>query len=538
MFTSSVLSYNSNPFFYDDKSLEASGHQPGAADSHSKPRFPHVTSHSLSTAPSMAQFSSNMLPGTSIELGNQQSSFESFKLPKISAQPSVSTTNNKLTEPSSESTNIIINDSAADEDDWINQMKVLEEVDELTAKAKMSIPPNLRSPLMTIIEKFPGLRRVIIFKLLSEFDWEYGLLSTVLSIMQSINLQTILPMIEFISGLVPQSLHKLTLELFSKLQSDGGQIIHEFVVETVLSEGHYLIQIARHLTPFYLQVMADNLLSLTVKEMLDMCHHVEVHYKHTQHCALCRQKRIYNLHFRLCQRDQVPSQHKNTAIPGTLELYDHPQIWAADDERMITFDSILGQIFWMKHPVNLVEICDDCLSHVHKAITNQGRHDPIHHIDATIRKPPIAALRKVEISLAAIVMKVAKERKYRRLREFALCAIKLQNQGLKREETARQQQMEEERRRQVLVQKQINHQTLVNQALSVDQKWIRIDREIDEKQLHMRVNYALVQKHMGFSEKRPAPRERIHSRTWELNEYDEEGLPITAASAAQVSSAE
>lgn len=258
-------------------------------------------------------------------------------------------------------------------EDWEKQMKMLEEVDTLTAKGNAFIPNPLKAPLIQHIERFPGLKRVPIYKLMEDFQWELEALEILLELFDAISAETQLAMVEFLNFLTQFCLHKLGLEMFHKIISQP-LLIHEFVVQISREEGHYLIQKARHLPPFEFQVMADNILALaSVTEMIKNFHYHESHRQTGKHCSLCRQKRMYNLQHRLCN-DQVP---KNTlTVPGLLSQYDKAEIWAADDERHYTFETsglTPGQIFWQKMPVNLVEICDPCLLEVHKAISNKGR---------------------------------------------------------------------------------------------------------------------------------------------------------------------
>lgn len=260
---------------------------------------------------------------------------------------------------------------AAIEADWDRQMKMLQEVDTLTAKGNECIPLSLKAPFIHYIEQFPGLKRVPVYKIMEEYEWSCELLSVLLVLFQSVAFETILPMVDFLNGLVPLHLDRLGLELFHKLYSQPA-LIHEFVVGIPVAEGHYLMQIARHLPAFELQVMADNLLSLhSVQSMLTMLHYLETHKKTAKHCALCRQKRMHTLNYHMCT-DQVPGS--TLTIPGLVSQYDKATVWAADDERQYSFDTMLGQIFWQKMPVNLVEICDNCLTEVHKAITNKNRY--------------------------------------------------------------------------------------------------------------------------------------------------------------------
>lgn len=164
------------------------------------------------------------------------------------------------------------------------------------------------------------------------------------------------------------------------------------------------------------------------------------------------------------------------------------------------------------------------------------RHEEIHHIDASQRKEALSKLRQSEQQLSAIIHQVANERKQRRLREFGLQALSLQGKGLKREAELQEQTRAEAARLAKLAEDAEARRRLNESALAVDAKWKAIDRQHDKNFLSTRNNYALVQFHKGFNneEARPAPMARQHSTTWRHVDFDDEGLPITAAGANQV----
>jgi hypothetical protein len=56
-----------------------------------------------------------------------------------------------------------------------------------------------------------------------------------------------------------------------------------------------------------------------------------------------------------------------------MSLYDHSISWKADDEKNFTFHPNEGVIRWFHEIVDLVRICDQCLSDVHKALANGAR---------------------------------------------------------------------------------------------------------------------------------------------------------------------
>ncbi len=162
------------------------------------------------------------------------------------------------------------------------------------------------------------------------------------------------------------------------------------------------------------------------------------------------------------------------------------------------------------------------------------RFDPLHSVEASARKETIAQLRLREKGLAEIIWRIAKERKNRRAREFALRALKLQRAGLQKEKLEADKRAAEERRQVALAAERRAREELVAAALLSEDKWRAEDQVAQRKRLDRRLNYSEVQIHMGFGQSRPAPKTRQHSLTWRLNLFDEDGLAISEEGANMV----
>eukprot|EP01034_Spumella_vulgaris_P029800 gene29800-36906_t len=222
---------------------------------------------------------------------------------------------------------------------------------------------------------------------------------------------------------------------------------------------------------------------------------------------------------------QMPS--KLPPVPGNLALIDKSEKWSADDEKLLGFSLNGDQIYFINSPVDIVQICDKCLLDVNQSVTNMGRFDPYHHIDASVRKPVMHAARQNEKDLAEIIWRIAGERRLRRCREFAMRALKTQREGLKREAQERERLAAEERRQQELLAKQRAHASLMQSALQSEEKWTRNEASLADKLLDRRMNYSETQLHMGYGKARPAPKKRQHNMTWRLDNFDEDGIAVT-----------
>jgi hypothetical protein len=423
--------------------------------------------------------------------------------------------------------------SLSEEEEWDLQVKQLEEVDKWSKLAEENIPSELKSTLSSLIKTFPGLQRLPAFHLMFSYEWNYEKLSCLNDILHQIPNDKVLITIDFLLSLVPiieeLKLHYLGLKIFSKLRSE---YIIEWTSVLSLEEGHFLIQIARHLPEVELDLMIYNIHELTITEMVAMIKRI-ITSSEAKKCELCRQKRLFSLEYRM-RTNQLPSQHLPT--PGIIPHLETHQMWSADDEKQFSFDTTVGQVYWNeRYPVNLIEICDKCLLDVHQSITNKGRFDPIHHIDASIRKDVIEYHRRIEEELAIIVMQVAKERKYRRLREFSIKVVELQRSGLRKEEDSRQsikrkllQNSENERIKQ-------EREQLNDKAMSNDYKWLMNDRDSTSESLEKRKTYTMLKYHLGFDESKNPPPQVRRKKTWRLEDFDSSGLPLTEAAANKVS---
>jgi hypothetical protein len=165
-----------------------------------------------------------------------------------------------------------------------------------------------------------------------------------------------------------------------------------------------------------------------------------------------------------------------------------------------------------------------------------GRDLPYHHIDASVRKQAIGELREIEQSLSTIIMQVAQERKYRRLKEFALKAVETQRLGLKREAAQREQKQFTQFKTDTIEKKKQDQQDLLNEAMKVDEKWKENERLHTDEELQKRLVFAKLQFHPGYSKEHPPPVKRQHRKTWRLANFDEHGMPLTLDASNKVKS--
>ncbi|RYH13211.1 hypothetical protein EON65_36220 [archaeon] len=159
------------------------------------------------------------------------------------------------------------------------------------------------------------------------------------------------------------------------------------------------------------------------------------------------------------------------------------------------------------------------------------RNEEYFHLDGSVRPQFVAYLHSQENKLSAIISQIAHTRALRRLKECMSIAYKHYLQGKAQERHIEWHQQDLLDRKQGYEEKLSAHHRLVEGALVVDQKWKLVDKHSDLKALQKRLNFASMQKHQGYTEFKPASKQRKHSKSWQLHEYDEDGLPLTADAA-------
>lgn len=416
----------------------------------------------------------------------------------------------------------------AAEEEWTQQLNILEKVDRWEKFGNENIPSKFSSELGKILSEFSGLDRVPILKLLDALKWNVHKLEKFFCIVRKIPVSAILQVVKLMDSFQNVVLLDLILDLFFRLNEC---CIVEAVTTLSETDVHFLMQVSRHLPAADISVMVDIIESLSLCEFINVLH--QCNEPMAKICRLCRAKRLHALEFRM-QHGQVPTGM--IPVVGMIAQYGKSEVWSADDEKGFSFEvsDLGGTVYWRKQPVDLVQVCDSCLLDVHQFITCAGRFDQVFSIVAAKRKEVISTLRAKEDALGEIIWKVAHERKYRRAREFALRSLEVQRLRLKAEHLASEIEATQERRSEEARQRQRARIDLVSSALVSEDKWLIAGAVHEQKRLDKRMNYSEVRAHMGFSAAHPAPRTRQHPLSWRLSVLDKDGIPITDEGAAMV----
>lgn len=408
------------------------------------------------------------------------------------------------------------------------EMEKLEELEEWARVGNASMPAVVKEDLVGLIESFPGLQRIAIYVLLDSFYWDLATLQQFVTVMQHVEQILKMPTILFLESLIPSNLHHIALQLFSQLT---GAAVMDFVSSLQQPQGYELVDVAKYLSPRELQFMAEQLEALGAAAMSSMLAELKLSPTWCKHCELCRTKRIHHLEFRMVH-GQVPPD--TLPIPALLGQYEKPDLWAPADGRNYSFDASLGRIYWHKYPVELVHICDKCIGEVHESVSRIHCHAEVYHIEPVKRSQMIKQLHKDSDALAVIIEKISHTRALRRLKEFTTRALGAWQHGKSDEVRAQADKAKLAAQLKEKEDKRTARMRLIEGSLAVDQRWKTIDRQSDMKALSKRMNYALVQKHMGFDDRKPAPKLRKHAKSWRLKDFDDDGLPISEDAARKM----
>ncbi|RYH13210.1 hypothetical protein EON65_36215 [archaeon] len=285
---------------------------------------------------------------------------KSFVLPSI-ASVSVSTAD----EPNEASTASV---ATAPVEDWIEEMQRLEEMEKLAKITQESVPKAFIGDLNRVIDIFPGYQRMSIYTICEAVHYDSEYLQQFIDIINRIEGIVKLPTILFIELLIPHLLHIQCLKFFTLIASPT---IADFIQTLETKQGIEIIELCKYQSPESLIRMSEEINVVGGVEMYKMYVHIRTHTYQQKHCQLCKTKRIHHLEFRMIYKENPSSV---LPIPAMLSQYEtHEYVHAASDCRYFSFDETLGKVYWHKHPVDLVNICNECIKQVHEGVSNISR---------------------------------------------------------------------------------------------------------------------------------------------------------------------
>lgn len=252
----------------------------------------------------------------------------------------------------------------AAEEDWQRQLAFLQEAEELE-KAIEIIPTALKTPFKELIDQFQVTRKILIYRVLNYLNYEEKWLQKLYSVMTRLSIDDNNTTIDLLVDFYEVNLVTLMLTVLDSIDTLKVREIIDIIPKDDI---HHLMQVARHISPKELEIMISLINELCTTEVIKMVKHCDEPF--AKHCRLCRQRRENAIQQRMVH-NQFPEGMVRVA--GALPIYDRSELWRADDERNFSFDGATGVVKYFHYEVDLVRICDNCLSDVNHAMTNFGR---------------------------------------------------------------------------------------------------------------------------------------------------------------------
>ena len=205
-------------------------------------------------------------------------------------------------------------ENAGESEEWIKQMQLLDELDYLenTCKEKI-ISPEFCHKLTTLISQFPGSKRLPLYRIMVELDWNNDAIYKYYVILSKTELSSVHQMLNVMEDFVPQKLLDLFLIGFHSINSDKiVELIYSIKKEDVM----YIVQVIRHAAASDIDRVGELINSLSFKEMLEMLQ--KCNEPMANKCRMCKVKKLKSLETRLLN-DQVPQGVMKTA--GELVIH-------------------------------------------------------------------------------------------------------------------------------------------------------------------------------------------------------------------------
>ena len=403
----------------------------------------------------------------------------------------------------------------------------MKQIDELMQweKCIVEVPECFRQGYLDTMLEYSTMRKISVYKLLALLEWNSKSAEDLLALLQIVPMERLDYFMAVLNKYNGEGKLAFSFRFFCVFEK---HVVLEILYELPEDQLDRAINMGRFLEPVPLNLFVDFINQLGVKEVLQLI--TECDEPMVKHCRLCRSRRVFNLENRLIH-DQVPKGM--IRVTGALAIYEKTEMWSRSDEMNFTFDHAKGLIFWNKVPVDMMRICDKCLSDALRAATTDCTDVSIHHLLADERKPMLAELRRREQLVGELVVNMAKERVRRRAKEFAMQSLETQRRGLRLEreaEEARVLAMVKEAKR---VRDEEEYRTTMKASMAVDQKWVNETLVSENKVLGKKVHLAAMNYHIGFTQENPAANTREHPYSWTHAHFGPDGTPLSPEGALQ-----
>jgi len=413
----------------------------------------------------------------------------------------------------------------AEEVDWEEELALQAEAEALEERFD-SVSADLKSQFQEILKVQAISRRIFTYKLLDSVQWGEQVCWDALNVLSRTPPDRFNDMADILASFRPEIM-TLFLQLWAAMHYD---CIDEVLNHLPLHELHRMMEILRHQDNNpekregigMLDRIANYMQELSAQECLAILDHCNEPF--AKNCRLCQKRRTYELQFRMNQQ-QIPDG--TPQVPFLLADYHQPEVWQANDESGFTFDMDSGIVLWRGMIVDTLRICDKCINDVHKATVSDTRFDAYHHLDGSIRKGVLKALKEREMDRACMVGRLAVEMSRRRVRGWSLIALERQRHGITQERIKE----EDDARRALRASQEAEaarlKKEMMDHAASVDDKWVAEDLHATSLVGNRMITNAELQYMHLYDKNNPVSTEREHPLSWRLKDVTAEGVPLS-----------
>jgi len=413
--------------------------------------------------------------------------------------------------------------------DWELQLLEIAEAEKWEGSL-YKIPKALQNNFKVLMDTINLQNRVASYKLLDLLGWDEHYCSVYYTVLKNTRPDLVCTLIDLwkkYSSNLP--VLKILIEWLLRCSS---ALIDEFIADFSEKEIEGILDMIRFLSLHEIDLMVHSMEIMKLRGFMNMvkiCSDNKINQ-----CRLCKSKRIWQLEFKMQQKtlpkDLLP-------LTGTLVLHEQVQDqWVADDDLGYEFDITNGSVYWHKKLVDVVRICEKCLTDVHQALSAESRFVEVFHIESNTRKEMITDLRRREQARTKFIEILAIEREHRRAKEIAVRVLAAHKHGTRLEKDAMEKQERDAARNATFEAERRNRKELDAAVLSTDVRWKQNEYISNVKYLYDlndRVNMNL---HPGFSKDNPVSTQREHPHSWQLQHYDTTTDPLVNGQSANICS--
>jgi hypothetical protein len=195
-----------------------------------------------------------------------------------------------------------------DDEEWVKQMRLLEDLDRLEKKShQMILSEELLQNISRLLSKFAGLKRIPLYRIMEVIQWDNTIVNEFYLLLSKTPIELVPQQIERIECLIPLNLHTLFINVFHTLCPPK---LVELLSSVTMESFMFLIQVTRHISKSEQTQMSGIINALSIRELLSALNSCNEPF--ASKCRLCKAKRLKALELRLIN-NQVPDHIMKTA---------------------------------------------------------------------------------------------------------------------------------------------------------------------------------------------------------------------------------